>query len=99
MVIPAKRFLFSEVPLFRGCANATFAHDERCSRELQAVQIIWGKQSVDVEIKLCFCNGDKCNKDASGAKSVLMLKNNWNIFISMFIIRWAAFSKATNVIT
>ena len=59
-------FYFS-VPLFRGCANATFAHDQRCSRELQAVQIIWGKKTVDVEIKLCFCNDDKCNEKANGA--------------------------------
>ena len=57
----------SIVPLFRGCANATFAHDERCSRELQAVQIVWGKRSEDVEIKLCFCNGEKCNEKDNGA--------------------------------
>ena len=67
------------VPLFRGCANATFAHDERCSRELQAVQIIWGKKSVDVEIKLCFCNGENCNEQANGAMG--SSKTNVSIFI------------------
>ena len=79
------------VPLFRGCANATFAHDERCSRELQAVQIIVGKHSVDVEIKLCFCNGDKCNEKANGAMTTLGLKSNGLILFVMLVMYWRPF--------
>ena len=84
------------VPLFRGCANATFAHDQRCSRELQAVQIIWGKQSVDVEIKLCFCNGEKCNESANGAMETLGIRNNSVIFFAMFIIYWSTLTITTS---
>ena len=79
-------FCISTVPLFRGCANATFAHDERCSRELQAVQIVWGKKSEDVEIKLCFCNGEKCNKNANGAMRSNGGANCGIIFIGAIII-------------
>ena len=73
------------VPLFRGCANATFAHDQRCSRELQAVQIIWGKKTVDVEIKLCFCNDDKCNEQANGAIG-FRPQNTFKVFSAAIII-------------
>jgi len=65
-----------QIPVFRGCADAQFAFDEGCSRELQAVQVIAGKKSVDVEIFLCFCNSEKCNTELSSAftfKSSLFL--------------------------
>ena len=88
------------VPLFRGCANATFAHDERCSRELQAVQIIWGKKSVDVEIKLCFCNGENCNEQANGAmgSSKTNLKLQQIYLLSNYLAnRFAIINSMTNL--
>ena len=79
-------FIISLVPLFRGCANATFAHDQRCSRELQAVQIIWGKKTVDVEIKLCFCNDDKCNEQANGAFGLIHQQSLQFIFVAIITL-------------
>ena len=58
-------------PVFRGCAESTYAFDPGCSRELQSVQIVVGKKSVDVEILLCFCTGDNCNSALSGASTLL----------------------------
>ena len=78
--------IVSLVPLFRGCANATFAHDQRCSRELQAVQIIWGKKTVDVEIKLCFCNDDKCNEQANGAIGLIHQQSLRFIFVAIITL-------------
>lgn len=57
-------------PVFRGCADAQYAFAPGCNRDLQSVQIVIGKKSVDVEIYLCFCNDEKCNTDLSGAKSI-----------------------------
>ena len=54
--------------MFRGCADAQYAFDTGCNRELEAVQIIQGKRSVDVEILLCFCNEENCNTSLSGAQ-------------------------------
>ena len=55
-------------PIFRGCAGALFQHDHACTRELQAVNIVAGRSSVDVEVHLCYCNEDECNEEASGAE-------------------------------
>ena len=55
-------------PVFRGCAGATYAHDEGCQRSLQTVSINAGKSSVDIEVNLCYCNGDNCNVALSGAQ-------------------------------
>jgi len=82
-----------QVPLFRGCANATFAHDERCSRELQAVQIVWGKRSEDVEIKLCFCNGEKCNEKDNGAMGLKAGINCRIFLIGVISIYFSTFIK------
>ena len=58
------------VPVFRGCADAQYAFDAGCNRELQAVQVVAGKKSVDVEIYLCFCNSEKCNTELSSSSAV-----------------------------
>ena len=55
-------------PVFRGCGGATYAHDEGCKRSLQTVPVNAGKSSVDIEINLCYCNGDNCNVALSGAQ-------------------------------
>merc|ERR1712083_493111 len=59
-----------QTPVFRGCADAQYAFDTGCNRELEAVQIIQGKRSVDVEILLCFCNEENCNTSLSGAQEI-----------------------------
>jgi hypothetical protein len=59
--------LFIAAPLFRGCAEAQYAFAPGCNRELQAVQIVQGRRSVDVEILLCFCNEEACNIQISGS--------------------------------
>lgn len=56
--------------MFRGCAGAHFPHDQKCDRELQSVQVVAGKKSVDVEVLLCYCNSDTCNEKISGAAAV-----------------------------
>ena len=62
---------FFIAPVFRGCAESTYPFDSGCSRELQSVQIVVGKKSVDVEILLCFCTGDDCNSALSGASTLM----------------------------
>ena len=62
--------IFFAAPVFRGCADAQYAFDAGCNRELQAVQVTQGKRSVDVEILLCFCNEENCNTSLSGANSL-----------------------------
>ena len=52
---------------FRGCADVEFAHDEVCSTKKQAVPINNNARSVDVDIKLCYCNSDNCNEIVSAA--------------------------------
>ena len=47
-----------------------FPHDEKCTRQLQAVQVVAGKTSVDVEVNLCYCNSDTCNEIISGANAI-----------------------------
>ena len=62
-------FLFINLaPVFRGCADSQYAFDAGCNRELEPVQIVQGKRSVDVEILLCFCNEENCNTSLSGAQ-------------------------------
>ena len=39
-------------PVFRGCAGATYAHDEGCHRSMQTVSVNAGKSDVDIEINL-----------------------------------------------
>lgn len=56
-----------QTPIFRGCAGAKYPHDEKCDRELQAVQVVAGKKSVDVEVLLCYCNTEKCNEQKNGS--------------------------------
>jgi len=55
---------------FRGCAEAKYQHEAKCARELQAVQVVAGKKSVDVEVLLCYCNDDQCNTELSGAQDL-----------------------------
>merc|ERR1740128_1116794 len=58
-------------PLFRGCAGAKYEHGTKCKRELQRVLVTPGKPRVDVEVYLCYCTGDECNKEditAGGAR-------------------------------
>merc|ERR1719233_1665849 len=50
-----------QFPTFRGCAGTIYPHDEKCETEKQAVSIVEGKKSVDVGVKLCYCNQDLCN--------------------------------------
>merc|ERR1712045_942444 len=46
-------------PVFRGCAGARYDHGTVCKREMQ---------TVEVEVYLCYCTGDECNKtDIGGA--------------------------------
>merc|ERR1719318_1116105 len=61
----------SQKPIFRGCAGAKYEHGTKCKRELQRVQVTPGKPRVDVEVYLCYCTGDECNKEditAGGAR-------------------------------
>jgi hypothetical protein len=61
---------------------------------LQAVQIIWGKKSEDVEIKLCFCNGEKCNEKANGAMALKGGGINCGLlFIAVISIYFSTFNK------
>jgi len=50
-------------PIFRGCAGAKYEHGTKCKRELQRVKFTPGKPRVDVEVYLCYCTGDECNKE------------------------------------
>ena len=72
--------------MFRGCADAQYAFDPGCSRELQAVQVVIGKKSVDVEILLCFCNDDTCNQALSGANSMITTFRNIVGFLSAILL-------------
>ena len=54
--------------MFRGCAGARYDHGNFCKREMQAVEVVPGQPRVDVEVYLCYCSGDECNKtDIDGA--------------------------------
>jgi len=56
-----------QAPKFRGCAGSQYEHDDGCSRSMQTVTINSGKSNAEVEISLCYCHGDTCNQDLSGA--------------------------------
>ena len=68
---------FLSAPVFRGCADAQYAFDAGCNRELEAVQIVQGKRSVDVEILLCFCNEENCNTSLSGAQETKLVAKSF----------------------
>jgi hypothetical protein len=38
-----------------------YQFDNGCHRQLQAVELVAGRSSANVEIYLCFCNSDQCN--------------------------------------
>ena len=59
--------LFIAAPEFRGCAEANFVHENKCSRELQAVTVVENQKYVDVEVDLCYCDTALCNKQRNGA--------------------------------
>ena len=55
-------------PVFRGCAGARYDHGTVCKREMQTVEVEPGQPRVEVEVYLCYCTGDECNKtDIGGA--------------------------------
>ena len=61
----------SQKPVFRGCAGARYDHGNFCKREMQTVEVVPGQPRVDVEVYLCYCSGDECNKtDIDGAHSL-----------------------------
>ena len=55
-------FLFAG-PEFRGCADAKFLHENKCTRELQAVTVVDNQKHVDVNVELCYCDTDLCNQE------------------------------------
>ena len=58
-------------PVFRGCAGARYDHGTVCKREMQTVEVEPGQPRVEVEVYLCYCTGDECNKKDIGAASQL----------------------------
>ena len=54
-------------PEFRGCADAEFLHENKCTRELQAVTVIDSVKHVDVNVELCYCDNDLCNEERNAA--------------------------------
>ena len=69
-------------PVFRGCAGALYEHGSSCNREMQRVEVVPGKPKVDVEVYLCYCTGDKCNKVKNGAQLILNISCNHLSYIS-----------------
>ena len=57
--------------MFRGCAGARYDHGTVCKREMQTVEVEPGQPRVEVEVYLCYCTGDECNKTDIGAASHL----------------------------
>jgi len=78
----AQGFYDEQDPVFRGCAGNFFPHDEKCTTQQQAVTIVEGKKSVDVEVELCYCNEDLCNIELNGANAL----HNWGIMGILVII-------------
>ena len=52
-------------PEFRGCADAEFLHENKCTRERQAVTVVDNQKHVDVDVELCYCDSDLCNQERS----------------------------------
>ena len=76
---------FSE-PTFRGCADATYDHEHKCTRELQAVTVVDNEKHVDVDVELCYCGDEKCNQQRNGGFSVVFDTNHYLlIFLVMFL--------------
>lgn len=77
-------------PVFRGCAGAKYEHGTKCKRELQRVEVVPGKPKVDVEVFLCYCDGDYCNKNEiiAGAPRPLIVPNflAMSLFLSLFML-------------
>ena len=57
--------------MFRGCAGARYDHGTVCKREMQTVEVEPGQPRVEVEVYLCYCTGEECNKTDIGAASHL----------------------------
>jgi len=59
-----------QLPTFRGCAATTYPHDVKCDRVQQAVTVVENSRSVDVDVKLCYCNDELCNFSMGSASNL-----------------------------
>lgn len=69
---------------FRGCADALFIHDNKCTVELQPVTTIEHKLSVDVKVDLCYCDTDECN--AEKPSNAMFLSFNLTLYLGCIIV-------------
>ena len=53
---------------------------------LQAVSIVEGKKSVDVGVKLCYCNQDLCNVDVGGGHG--LVPGVVEVTLSLLLVMW-----------
>jgi len=82
----AQGFYDEQDPVFRGCAGNYFPHDQKCTTQQQAVTIVEGKKSVDVEVELCYCNEELCNTELSA--SITLHHPGVITLISIATITW-----------
>jgi len=66
---------------FRGCADALFIHDNKCTKELQPVTTIEDRLSVDVEVELCYCDKDECNAERPNSATFL----SYSVYVHIFL--------------
>ena len=84
-----KTIIFLE-PTFRGCADATYNHEHKCTSELQAVTVVDNEKHVDVKVELCYCGDEKCNQQRNEAYCPFQTsKINVTILVSLAIIWFA----------
>merc|ERR1719273_1483363 len=79
----AKGAFNGEAPTFRGCADATYDHEHKCTRELQAVTVVEAEKHVDVDVQLCYCGNEKCNEQRNGITNV---QKNYYLIITLLLL-------------
>lgn len=83
----AKGSYNDESPEFRGCADAEFLHENKCTRELQAVTVIDSVKHVDVNVELCYCDNDLCNEERNAAHVIHYAKSIPALLLLMNLIK------------